>query len=308
MIFKQRPLTFWGGLCSVVKGDEDILFPFAILLDKFRPLMGKLPNKASKLHRRRAIRIGRMTDFIKDDHIDINGIRFPLLNEQDEELLFNGIILESLAPYLFDNNTFTDDVHTQSGGVIYGLVNDTVNVTVCSGDVVIDAGAWIGDFAAYASICGATTYAFEPTPQTFDLLVKTSKLNKNMIPVNKGLSDAQDELKIFVNGEGNSGANTFRADASAGKEAVDHIATTTLDDFVQENSIKRIDFIKSDIEGFERNLLRGARNTLAEFAPKLAISTYHLPDDKEVLEKIILEANPKYRVVHKKEILFADAR
>jgi hypothetical protein len=74
---------------------------------------------------------------------------------------------------------------------------------------------------------------------------------------------------------------------------------------VEENNISRIDFIKSDIEGAERDMLRGATKVLQKFAPKLAICTYHLPDDPQVLEQIIKEANPDYRVVHISKKLFA---
>jgi hypothetical protein len=65
---------------------------------------------------------------------------------------------------------------------------------------------------------------------------------------------------------------------------------------VSENKLERVDFIKADIEGAERGLLSGAKNVLKEFSPKLSLCTYHLPDDCEVLERLILEANPKYKV------------
>jgi hypothetical protein len=74
---------------------------------------------------------------------------------------------------------------------------------------------------------------------------------------------------------------------------------------VEENNIECVDFIKADIEGFEREMLKGATNVLKKFAPKLAICTYHLHDDPEVLEKIIKEANPDYTVVHLKRKLYA---
>jgi hypothetical protein len=78
-----------------------------------------------------------------------------------------------------------------------------------------------------------------------------------------------------------------------------------LDKFAQESNLKKIDFIKSDIEGAEREMLAGARGVLKEFAPKLALYTYHLPDDPEVMESLILEANPAYKVKHISKKLFA---
>jgi hypothetical protein len=53
-----------------------------------------------------------------------------------------------------------------------------------------------------------------------------------------------------------------------------------------------------DIEGAERHALRGAAKLLREFAPRLAICTYHNPEDPQLLESIVRGAQPKYRVVH----------
>jgi FkbM family methyltransferase len=186
----------------------------------------------------------------------------------------------------------------------YGYSDATFDVTVKKGDVVIDAGAWIGDFSSYAVSKGAVVYAFEPVENTFHWLRKTSDLNEgNIYPVKKGLGSKEEELTVLINKE-NSVANSFiieRKDATTEEK----LCITTLDKFVEENNLKKIDFIKADIEGAERDLLIGATNVLKEFAPKLIICTYHLPDDPEVLEKIIIEANPNYKIVHLKHKLFA---
>jgi hypothetical protein len=59
----------------------------------------------------------------------------------------------------------------------YGYTDGAFDVTVKKGDVVIDAGAWIGDFSAYAASKGATAYAFEPVNETYQLLCKTKPLH-----------------------------------------------------------------------------------------------------------------------------------
>jgi hypothetical protein len=52
-------------------------------------------------------------------------------------------------------------------------------------------------------------------------------------------------------------------------------------------------------------MLRGAKRILKEFAPKLSICTYHLPDDPQVLRELILEANPRYHIVEKFSKMYA---
>ncbi|MGL4956281.1 MAG: FkbM family methyltransferase [Bacteroidales bacterium] len=184
----------------------------------------------------------------------------------------------------------------------YCFVDDQINVTVEDKNTVFDIGAWIGDFASYASSKGATVYAFEPTQKTFKELEKNAKINNNIIPVNVGLGDKEEKLKMSVDKTLNAEANSF---VITRDEEGEILPITTIDTFVKNNDIKHVNFIKADIEGFERNMLLGAKETLQKHAPKLAICTYHLPDDPKVLEKIILDANPNYKIIHLEKKLFA---
>ncbi|GHT01860.1 hypothetical protein AGMMS50276_30850 [Synergistales bacterium] len=86
----------------------------------------------------------------------------------------------------------------------YGLRNGAVDVTVKPGDVVIDAGSWIGDFAAYASAKGATVYAFEPDDTNYEFLLSTADFNQDIHPVKKGLGDKKAKIKFESTGYGSS--------------------------------------------------------------------------------------------------------
>ena len=238
-------------------------------------------------------------------------VKLPLLSLEDENILLGAVYEDTFWSYVnfddkYDEATF-DRCDKFLGEGLYGLVNDKVNVTVQPGDVVIDAGSWVGDFAAYASVKGATVYAFEPTESTFEILKKTAELNGNIIPVNKGLSDENTNMTFFENTGANTGSNSLmdKKGEQNFAEASSLVETIRLDDFVRENNLERVDFIKCDIEGFERHMLAGAQETLKRFSPKLALCTYHLPDDPEVMEALIKQANPKYNVVQKRKKLFA---
>jgi FkbM family methyltransferase len=239
----------------------------------------------------------------KESFYDFNGIKIPLVDPKMEETL-GRVFDETILPYVYFNNHFYESLHKKTHDVYYGLEKIGFKVSVELGDVVFDVGSWVGDFAAYASRCGAIVYAFEPTPKIFNLLSRTAELNANINPVNLGLSDKKGRISMYFDDE-IGGNNSYIGSVDHSRYKTFESEITTLDDFVEENCIDKVDFIKADIEGFERNMLRGAARVLRRHAPKLAICTYHLIDDPDVLEGIIKDVNPDYRVVHMPKILFA---
>jgi len=54
--------------------------------------------------------------------------------------------------------------------------------------------------------------------------------------------------------------------------------------------------VKMDIEGAERNALRGGRAVIRRFRPRLALSAYHLPDDRSVLRTEVKAAFAGYHL------------
>jgi len=181
-------------------------------------------------------------------------------------------------------------------------------VMVNEGDIVIDGGAHMGIFSALASALGGRVYAFEPISEMRErYLSKIAELNKNIYIIPYALSNRDGQIEIEIPNFGNSisafgTSSIIRKFQNSRKEKIE---TITIDKFVEKNNIKRIDFIKADIEGAERLMLQGAYNVLKNFAPKLSICTYHLPDDKKVLTELILKANPNYKIIYGKKKLYA---
>ena len=58
---------------------------------------------------------------------------------------------------------------------------------------------------------------------------------------------------------------------------------------------KRVSFIKMDIEGSEYEALKGAKKTICNYRPKMAICVYHKPEDLWTIPGLLLEYDSTYR-------------
>lgn len=171
-------------------------------------------------------------------------------------------------------------------------------------DIVFDCGANIGLFSSIAASKGCICYAFEPDPKTREFLKNTAKLYPELIKVcSYALSDCNGKTKFYISNDTNL-SNSITG-INLEKDNYIEVEMKTIDEYVKENNISRVDFIKADIEGAERLMVMGAKETLKRFSPKISICTYHLEDDKQVLEELIKKANPNYIVEHKWKKLYA---
>jgi FkbM family methyltransferase len=168
--------------------------------------------------------------------------------------------------------------------------------------VVIDAGANIGAFTVFAALRApeGRVYAFEPTKITFDTLERNTKPYSHVIAIHSALGNRVGNAELLIesaSGEGNSLAEANLAGSYSGKETV---PVTTIDAFVRERHLPRVDFIKIDTEGFEKEILEGAQETLQKFRPALALSAYHKQGDPVRLTSLIQSYVPEYRYELKK--------
>lgn len=79
---------------------------------------------------------------------------------------------------------------------------------------------------------------------------------------------------------------------TSGEYKIDAIS---IDEFVIEEKINKIDFIKLDIEGAEKAALEGCKKVIEKHHPKLAICIYHKPNDIFEIFKLIQSFNVAYK-------------
>jgi len=171
------------------------------------------------------------------------------------------------------------------------------------GEWVVDAGACEGFFSLYALERGANVLAFEPVPEVARALERTLKEyieagRAKVFPF--GLGREREEKTIFLSSI-NSGSNTVNRDfmelhAEGMKvNREEQVLITPLDEVVCNLNFP-ISFLKADVEGSERELLLGARETIRRSKPRLSICTYHLPDDWREIPRMVRSFRMGYRI------------
>jgi FkbM family methyltransferase len=161
---------------------------------------------------------------------------------------------------------------------------------IVPGSIVLDCGANYGTFTRRALKQGAAkVVAIEINPEEQAALRRTFAkeiLEGRVVIYGKGVWDKDAELDL-------RGDSVVLPRA----ETPTRLPVTTIDQIVSELQLSSVDFIKMDIEGAEKNALRGAQATLARFSPLMAISSEHLPDDMQSIPALVNTLVPgRYRV------------
>ena len=142
--------------------------------------------------------------------------------------------------------------------------------------VLIDLGANYGMYSLYLSKLypKSRIFAFEPVTRTFNILEKVKDYFdlKNVELIKKGLGSKKKRTEILLPNKYTITAHIFEKGMNKNPEdEIEEIEIITLDNFVKEKKLSRIDFIKCDVEGFELEIFRGGKNTIRRFKPIILV-------------------------------------
>jgi FkbM family methyltransferase len=150
-----------------------------------------------------------------------------------------------------------------------------------SDSVVIDLGAYLGDFSRIISESyHCTVYSVEASPITFKQTHKSSLVHK----FNYAIGSDNTVLKFFLgtNPEGNS---IFERHRDAKGEFVE-VPGISLFRFLEMNSIKKIDLLKIDIEGAEVNLFDSMSDAFLATIPQITVEFHDFISELDIQVKV----------------------
>ena len=142
--------------------------------------------------------------------------------------------------------------------------------------ILFDIGANTGSFCLLSKFhSGLECFAFEPNPKIFNILQRNIRLNNLQNKVsshNIALSNTNGDCVLKIPKIPNeSGLSCIGNPIRFNHWEEVKVKTITLDTFIKENKILKIDFLKIDTEGTELLILQGGINTLIKHHPEILL-------------------------------------
>jgi FkbM family methyltransferase len=162
-------------------------------------------------------------------------------------------------------------------GVFEPHMVDLFDTLVKPSDTVLDIGANIGCTAILFGNRARNVVCFEPSPTTFKFLQQNVAAAGliNVKPVNLGLGKTAGRFELTFSTDNRSGGFVSnKMQASAGHQ-IEAIEIAQGDAFMAACGPGRVDFIKIDVEGFERDVIEGLRATIETDRPIVTLELNH---------------------------------
>lgn len=242
----------------------DVMNHIYSLCDKYRVLVPCVPVCGDEIFNR---------EFIRKHEAELNAAY--ALFEEDSKPIFEGCVNFMFGGELETLRRITSE--KEEAFNILSLDNE---------ESYLDLGAYRGDtveeFLHYCRNEYNSITALEPDRRTF------KKLADYLANVPKSVAH---QKAIY------SESKTLIFSSKAGRQSTisskgEEIEATTVDELC---AAKKVTYIKMDVEGAEKEAIKGAENTLKTLKPKLNIALYHRSCDIFSLPLQIAEINPDFK-------------
>jgi len=292
-----------GGIITKIvekKTAEDEVIPYKDLDIDFSYLYHLLEDEESKSN------LLKVALFYSRPEYPVTVIDKDFYNNQMEEItkkgkefynidLNEGNASVDLSPFGYNLKLLTDSY------VLFCLILNNqyeikkIGFEVKKGDYVLDCGACAGETSIYfANKVGETgkIFAFEAVDENIKAFERNTEYNPHLKGrihlIRNFVSDKEQEVFVFKN----SAASRV---VSKPNDNTVRIKAITIDEFLRNNKINKVDFIKMDIEGSELKALKGAKETITKYKPKMAICLYHKINDYYDIPKYLKKLEPTYK-------------
>lgn len=155
-----------------------------------------------------------------------------------------------------------------------------------SGETYFDLGAYRGDTVAeFLSFVSGykKIVAVEPDFKTYNKLCTATENLKDILNINACISDVLGDTTFNMNGSRGSSIGY-------GEKVIKSVTVDALSEKFTPT------YLKMDIEGAELSALKGAKNTVTQFKPKMQIATYHRSEDLFLLPETVLDFRKDYTI------------
>jgi FkbM family methyltransferase len=167
---------------------------------------------------------------------------------------------------------------------IYHMVDIGRVTPLSSLKTIFDVGAHQGESSLgyVREAKNAQVFAFEPMRRNFENLVAAVAGSGKIVPVHSALGSVPGELRVHhgETSQTHSLVETVNSQRASGSSEVVNVGT--VDEFCAANGIRHIDLLKTDTEGYDLEVLKGATSMLQQKAIDFVYSEVGFdPGDKQ---------------------------
>ncbi len=205
------------------------------------------------------------------------------------------------------------DLHLFLFGGFQKHVYSNPLLTLTDDAVIFDVGGNVGVMSLFFAKMapGGMVYAFEPTDYALKKFSKNLELNPELakrIKLNQCFiySSIEDEPELEAFSSWMLTGNEKRHSVHQGiAKSAENIAAITLDYFVEQKGVTQLDLIKIDTDGYELEVLKGAKKLLLNLKPKVIFEIgQYIMKEKNIsfADYFSLFSDANYKIINTKGI------